>query len=171
MQESDELTVHLATEMGLLAVVAPGGLAHREQDPSWWTDADLLLDEVNAGHIIPIETGEGGGFAVRVTFDELDERERRLSAQSATFWLRVPDDEEAAVVTGEDLSFPDTSGAATFWAAPGAYHATVTRLRWTEEADDADEDALPDYVVRLRPFDDDESPPEINYIPDLSISR
>ncbi len=169
MQESDELIVHLATEVGLLAVVTPGGLSHRQDDYSWWSDGDLLLDEANAGHIIPIETGEGGGFAVRVTFDELGERERRLSAQSAAFWLRVPDDQEVAVVAGEELSFPDTSGAATFWAEPGAYHATVTRLRWTEESDEADEDALPDYVVRLRPFESDDDPPELAYIPDLSI--
>ncbi len=171
MQESDELIAHLATEVGLLAVMTPGGLAHRQSDHSWWTDGDLLLDETNAGHIIPIETGEGGGFAVRVTFDEPDERERHLSAQSATFWLSVPDDQEVAVVTGEELSFPDTSGAATFWAEPGAYHVTVTRLRWAEEIDDADEgeDALPDYLIRLRPFESDDDPPELDYLPDLSI--
>ncbi len=169
MQESDALTIHLSTDVGLLAVLTPGGLAHRQNDDSWWTDGDLLLDEANAGHIIPIETGEGGGFAVRVTFDELDERERRLSAQSAAFWLRVPDDQEVAIVTGEELAFPDTPGAASFWAEPGAYHVTVTRLRWTEEPDDADEDPLPDYVIHLRPFDEGDDPPEIDYIPDLSI--
>src|SRR5690348_7149231 len=101
MQESDELTVHLATESGLLAIVTPGGLLRREGDNSWWTEADNLLAEANAGHIVPIETGEGGGFAVRVTFDELGEREQRLAAQSAAFWLRIPDDEEVAVVAGE----------------------------------------------------------------------
>ncbi len=174
MQENDEqlgeLTVHLATDVGLLAVIAPGGLAGRQDDDSWWTDEDLLLAEANAGHIIPIETGEGGGFAVRVTFDELDERARRLAAQSALFWLQVADDGEVAVVTGEELSFPDMSGAATFWAEPGAYTVTVTRLRWTAAVDDDTEDALPDYMVRLQPFEPGDEAPEIDYIPDLSIS-
>jgi len=169
-EQLDELTVHLATDVGLLAVIAPGGLAGRQDGYSWWTDEDLLLAEANAGHIIPIETGEEGGFAVRVTFDELDERERRLAAQSALFWLHVADDGEVAVVSGEELSFPDTSGAATFWAEPGAYTATVTRLRWTEAADDDTEDALPDYVVRLQPCEPGDEAPELDYIPDLSIS-
>ncbi len=169
-EQLDELTVHLATDVGLLAVIAPGGLAGRQDNDSWWTDEDLLLAEANAGHIIPIETGEEGGFAVRVTFDELDERERRLAAQSALFWLHVADDGEVAVVSGEELSFPDTSGAATFWAEPGAYTATVTRLRWTEAADDDTEDALPDYVVRLQPFEPGDEAPELDYIPGLAIS-
>ena len=170
MQESDELNVHLATESGLLAIVVPGGLAHRQGDYSWWTDADNLLNEANAGHIVPIETGEGGGFAVRVTFDEPGERERLLAAQSATFWLHIPDDEEVAVVSGEELSFPDTPGAATFWASSGSYAVTVTRLRWSEEADDETEDALPDYLVRLRPLGPGEDPPDLPYIPDLAVT-
>ncbi len=164
-----ELTVHLATDAGLLAIVAPGELA-LTLDDAWWTDEDSLVAAANAGRVVPIETGEGGGYAVRITFEGLNERERRVAAQSAEFWLRVPEDEEVAVVTGEELSFPDTPGAATFWAASGSYNVQVTRLRWTEESDDeADDDALPDYVVRLRPFHGDEDPPEIHYLPDLSI--
>lgn len=167
--ESGELTVHLATENGLLAVVAPGGLMHRMGDYSWWTREEDLLDEANAGRVVPIETGEGGGYAVRVTFDPLGDRERRVAAQSGVFWLSVGDDEEVSVVAGEELAFPDTPGAASFWTAPGAYRVTVTRLRWTEEADDEAEDPLPDYVVRLRPFRPGETAPALEYIPDLSI--
>ena len=169
MEETNRLTVHLSTDVGLVAVVVPGGLAHRRGDYSWWTDEEDVLAEANAGHIVPIETGDGGGYAVRVTFDPLDEREERLAAQSAEFWLNVPVDEEVAVVSGEELSFPDTSGAASFWATAGRYRVTVTRLRWTEEADDEAADALPDYVVHLQPFDADDEPPELDYVPDLSI--
>lgn len=168
-EPSSALTVHLATEAGLLAVTVPGELAHRQGDHSWWTEEDEMLSEANAGHVVPIETGDGGGFAVRVTFDPLTEREERLAAQSATFWLRVGEDGEVAVVAGEELSFPDTPGAATFWATPGIYHVTVTRLRWTEESDDEALDALPDYVVYLYPFGPDDEPPDLEYIPDLSI--
>lgn len=168
MEEMDELSVHLATECGLLAIVTPGGLAHRAGDYTWWTREEDLLDEANAGHVVPIEVGEGGGFAVRVTFDPLSDRERRVAAQSGVFWLRVDDDEEVAVVSGEELAFPDTPGAATFWTAPGAYKVTVTRLRWAEDLDDESADALPDYVARLRPLRSDEQPPTLSYIPDLS---
>lgn len=169
MEEMETLTVHLATEAGLLAVTVPGGLAHRQGDHSWWMDEEEMLYEANAGHVVPIETGEGGGFAVRVTYADLSEREERLAAQSAAFWLRVDDDGEVAVVAGEELSFPDTPGAATFWATPGVYHVTVTRLRWTQEPDDEAEDALPDYVVHLRPFGPDDQPPMLEYVPDLAI--
>lgn len=170
MEESTELSVHLATESGLLAVVAPAGLAHRVGDYSWWTNEEDLLDEANAGHIVPIETGESGGFAVRVSFDPLGERERRVAAQSGVFWLRVGEDQEVAIVAGEELAFPDMPGAATFWATPGVYKVTVTRLRWTAESDDEMQDVLPDYVVRLRPLRPGEEPPSLDYIPDLSIS-
>src|SRR5690349_8803481 len=102
------LTVHLSTDIGLLALITPGRLEHRRGDHSWWTDEDNILDEANAGNIVPIETGAEGGYAVRVTFEELGEREQHISAQSADFWLNVPDDEEVAVVAGEELSFPDT---------------------------------------------------------------
>ena len=169
MEETGELTVHLATEHGLLAVISPGGLLHRASDHLWWADDEKLLDEANAGRLVPIETGEGGGFAVRVTFDPLGDRERRVAAQSGVFWLRVGDDGEVSVVAGEELAFPDTPGAASFWTEPGAYRVTVTRLRWTEEMDDETEDSLPDYVVRLRPFRSDEAPPNLEYIPNLSI--
>lgn len=168
MDEASTLTVHLATDSGLLAVLVPQGLTHRAGDYSWWTREEELIDEANAGHVVPIETGEGGGYAVRVTFDPLGEREARLAAQSGAFWLRVDDDEEVAIASGEELAFPDTSSAATFWATPGNYHVTVTRLRWTEEPDDVGDDALPDYVVYLRPLEGDESPPLLDYIPDLS---
>lgn len=164
-----ELTVHLATDAGLLAIIAPGGLAHRHGDSSWWTQEEDLLDEANAGRVIPIETGQDGGYAVRVTFGEQTSRERRFKAQSAEFWLKVPDDEELAVVAGEELSFPDTPGAATFWATSGTYHVTVTRLRWTEDDEDEAEDALPDYIARLRPFYPDEEPPVFESLPDLSL--
>lgn len=170
MEAQDELTVHLSTDNGLLAVVTPAGLAHRMGDYSWWMDEDELLAEANAGHVVPIETGESGGYAVRVTFNPLGDRERRVAAQSGVFWLRVGDDEEVAVVAGEELAFPDTPGAATFWATPGTYRVTVTRLRWTVEADDEADDALPDYVVRLRPFNPGETPPLLDYLPDLSIT-
>jgi hypothetical protein len=169
MEETDDLTVHLATDSGLLALLVPGGLAHRSGDYSWWTEDDNLLDEANAGRVVPIETGEGGGYAVRVTFEPLGDRERRVAAQSAVFWLRVGEDAEVAVVAGEDLAFPDTPGAGTFWTEPGSYRVTVTRLRWSQEADDDTEDVLPDYVVRLRPFRPDEDPPSLAYLPDLSM--
>lgn len=165
------LTVHLSTDAGLLALITPGRLEHRQGDHSWWTDEDNILDEANAGNIVPIETGAEGGYAVRVTFEELGEREQQLSAQSADFWLNVPDDEEVAVVAGEELSFPDTPGAATFWAASGPYHVTVTRLRWTEEPDDEAGDALPDYVVILRPLGSGERPPTLEYVPNLTADR
>lgn len=168
MDDTTELTVHLATDSGLLALFVPDGLIHRAGDHSWWTDEDTLLSEANAGRIVPIETGEGGGYAVRVTFDPLQDRERRVAAQSGVFWLRVGDDGEVSVVAGEDLSFPDTPGAATFWTAPGSYRVTVTRLRWAQEIDDDEGDVLPDYVVRLRPFRPDEGPPNLGYLPDLA---
>lgn len=164
----DDLTVHLATESGLLALCVPAGLTHHAGDHSWWTDEDTLLREANAGRIVPIETGEGGGYAVRVTFEPLLDRERRVAAQSGVFWLRV-DDGEVSVVAGEELSFPDAPGAATFWTASGSYRVTVTRLRWSQEEDD-ELDALPDYIVRLRPFRPDEAPPHLSYLPDLSVA-
>ncbi len=170
MGETRELTVHLASDGGLLALVAVGELARRQGDHSWWTDEDELVAETNAGHIVPIDAGEGGGFAVRVTFEGLSERERRVAAQTADFWLEVPADGEVAVVSGEELSFPDTPGAATFWAESGSYHVTVTRLRWTEEDDEDIDDALPDYIAYLRPLDPDEGPPEHEYVPDLRLS-
>ena len=170
MEEMGDQTVHLATDNGLLAVLAPGGLTHRAHDYTWWTREEDLLDEANAGHVIPIETGEGGGFAVRITFNPLGDRERRVAAQSAVFWLRVGDDEEVAVVAGEELSFPDTPGAASFWTAPGAYRVVVTRLRWTKETDDEASDVLPDYVVHLRPFRQGEEPPILEFIPDLGVN-
>ncbi len=160
MEETRSLTVHLITDAGLLAIMTPEGLHHRARNQSWWTDEDSLLEEANAGRLVPIETGDGGGFAVKVTFDELSERERALAAQSAHFWLRVGEDEEISVVSGEELSFPDTPGASTFWATPGLYHVTVTRIRWTEEADDEAPDSLPDYVACLQPFDDEDVIPE-----------
>ena len=170
MEGTGEITVHLATENGLLAILVPRGLMHRTGDYLWWTREEDLLDEANAGHVVPIETGESGGFAVRVTFHPLGERERRVAAQSAVFYLRVGDDQEVGVVSGEELAFPDTPGTATFWTSPGAYRVTVTRLRWTEEADDEAPDVLPDYVVRLRPFRPGEEPPTLEHLPDLSIS-
>ena len=170
MDESSELSVHLATDSGLLAIVVPAGLRHRGSDHSWWTREDDLLDEANAGHVVPIETGQPGGFAVRVTFDPPTDRERRLAAQAATFWLRVGDDEEVAVVAGEELAFPDTPGAATFWATAGHYKATVTRIRWTADDDETSE-ALPDYVVHLRPLRPGEDVPMLDVLPDLSISE
>ena len=170
MEDMTDLTVHLATDSGLLALCIPAGLMHHAGDHSWWADEDALLGEANAGRIVPIETGESGGYAVRVTFEPLQDRERRVAAQSGVFWLRVGDDAEVAVVAGEELSFPDAPGAATFWTAPGSYRVTVTRLRWSEEDDD-EEDALPDYIVRLRPFRSDEAPPSLSYLPDLSITN
>lgn len=167
-QRSSEATVHLATDSGLLAILVPSGLQHRKRDFSWWTRQDDLLAEANAGHVVPIETGQGGGYAVRVTFDEPGRREQDLSAQSAEFWLHVDKDEEIAIVTGEDLSFFDLDSATTIWVTPGPYHVTVTRLRWTEEPDDVAEDVLPDYLVYLRPLGRDEVPPLLDYIPDLS---
>jgi len=146
----------------------PSGLEHRKRDFSWWTREDDLLAEANAGHVVPIETGQGGGYAVRVTFDEPGQREQDLAAQSAEFWLQVDNDEEIAIVTGEDLSFFDLDSATTIWVTPGSYHVTVTRLRWTEEPDDVEEDVLPDYLVYLRPLGRDETPPLLDYIPDLS---
>jgi hypothetical protein len=169
MEDMTDLTVHLATDSGLLALCVPAGLTHHAGDYSWWFDEDVLLGEANAGRIVPIETGESGGYAVRVTFEPLQDRERRVAAQSGVFWLRVGDDAEVAVVAGEELSFPDTPGAATFWTAPGSYRVTVTRLRWSQE-DDGEEDALPDYIVRLRPFRSDEAPPSLSYLPDLSAT-
>ena len=169
MEGMGEITVHLATDNGLLAILVPRGLMHRTGDYSWWTREEDLLDEANAGRVVPIQTSDSGGFAVRVTFDPLGDRERRVAAQSAVFWLRVGDDEEVSVVSGEELAFPDTPGAATFWTSPGAYRVTVTRLRWTEEEDDEAEDVLPDYVVRLRPFRPGEEPPRLEHLPDLSI--
>jgi hypothetical protein len=118
--------------------------------------------------VVPIEAGQGGGYAVRVTFDEPGQREQDLSAQSAEYWLQVDNDEEIAIVTGEDLSFFDLDSATTIWVTPASYHVTVTRLRWTEEPDDVEEDVLPDYLVYLRPLGRDEPPPLLDYIPDLS---
>ena len=168
MEGRGEITVHLATDNGLLAILVPRGLLHRTGDYLWWTREEDLLDEANAGHVVPIETGESGGFAVRVTFHPLGDRERRVAAQSAVFYLRVGDDEEVSVVSGEELAFPDTPGTATFWTSPGSYRVTVTRLRWTEEADDEAPDVLPDYVVRLRPFRPGEEPPTLEHLPNLS---
>jgi len=168
-ESGEQLTVHLDTESGLLALIVPSELRRWADDSSWWTEIDNLIDEANNGHIVPIETGRNGGYAVRVTFAALSEREQRFAAQSALFWLQVPDDEEVAVVSGEELAFPETAGTASFWASPGAYRVIVTRLRWTQEDDDTYEDVLPDYVVRLLPLGAREATPDIQDIPDLAL--
>ncbi len=168
-ERGEQLTVHLDTESGLLALIVPSELRRWADDNSWWTEIDNLIDEANNGRIVPIETGREGGYAVRVTFASLSEREQRFAAQSALFWLRIPEDEEVAVVSGDELSFPDTAGTASFWASPGAYRVIVTRLRWTQEEDDSYEDALPDYVVRLLPLSPGEATPDIQDIPDLAL--
>lgn len=167
-ESGEQLTVHLDTESGLLALIVPTELRHWADNHSWWTEIDNLIDEANSGRIVPIETGRDGGYAVRITFASLSEREQRFAAQSALFWLQVPEDEEVAVVSGEELSFPETAGTASFWASPGPYRVIVTRLRWTEEDDDAHEDVLPDYVVRLLPLSPGEVTPTIQDIPDLA---
>ena len=61
MEGTGEITVHLATDNGLLAILVPHGLMHRTGDYLWWTREEELLDEANAGHVVPIETGESGG--------------------------------------------------------------------------------------------------------------
>src|ERR671934_1683308 len=98
MEGTGEITVHLATDNGLLAILVPHGLMHRTGDYLWWTREEELLDEANAGHVVPIETGESGGFAVRVTFQPLRDLGRRVAAQAALFDLRFGDDKEVSVV-------------------------------------------------------------------------
>jgi hypothetical protein len=136
----------------------PDDLAHRIRDPINWYSYDFAVRrEFAAGTLVAVTTGGDGGFSVRLTDQELTQREKKYAVKSQSFRLRLR--HGRLLIDGGDV-LPSEYGnsvaedSANWINVPdGDYRVTVSAIAWYDEPGAIDHEgsatknALPSYVA------------------------
>jgi hypothetical protein len=136
----------------------PDDLAHRNQDPIDWCSYDFAVrKEFAAGTLVGVTTGGDGGFKVRLTDQELTEREKQYAVKSQSFRLRIRHGRvliDGGYILPSESSDSVEKGSADWISIPsGDYHVTVIAVAWYDEPGAVDwkgsatKKALPSYVA------------------------
>ena len=136
----------------------PDDLAHRIRDPINWYSYDFAVRrEFAAGTLVAVATGGDGGFSVRLTDQELTQREKQYAVKSQSFRLRLR--HGRLLIDGGDVLPSEYGGSvsedsADWISVPnGDYHVTVSAIAWYDEPGAVDHEgsatknALPSYVA------------------------
>ena len=160
----------------------PDELAHRNRDPIDWYSYDFAVrKEFAAGTLVGVTTGGDGSFSVRLTDQELTEREKQYAVKSQSFRLRIRHGRlliDGGYVLPSESGDSVDEGSADWISIPnGDYHVTVTAIAWYDEPGAVDQkgsatkNALPSYVAVFEAVEDlkaVEIPPSI---PQLDPTR
>jgi hypothetical protein len=170
------ITKIVPTDVATILLFHPDELEHTSDWPvGWYSVGPAWRTESTAGRLVAWNTGNDGGFKVRLTTGELTTREQAYVRQSWVFGYtvrlgRVFLDNSDTLPGESRMTEPDENPDYWFELANGDYNVSVAALEWNAEpgSDDDGFDTLPNYVVRFALRGETAAPAVARRPPDLT---
>ncbi len=166
----------VSTDVATILLFHPDELEHTADWPvGWYSTEPAWRAESAAGRLVAWNTGNDGGFKVRLTTGELTTREQAYVRQSWVFGYtvrlgRVFLDNSDTLPGESRMTEPEENPDYWFELANGDYNVAVAAVDWNAEpgSDDDGFDTLPNYVVRFALRGETAAPAVARRPPDLT---